>query len=273
MYTHLAAVGSGTASLDWHVFRWGLIGGAIAAVLAWVWFALARIGGWGEMALPAAGQWKLSDSWASNITAIITALAAVAAIFSDDLKDVFDHRAPLVFALTTAVMLVFAALAPVGYAVLQRYQPQENQVSHVEGRMPLGYQPRKNQGFGVEVSADVQKDGGRISADGGDGEEFTGTWTGWCLAASITLFAVDGSLAAAIGVVHDLHFASSRVMRLADAVIVVIALLLLGYAIRTYELLRKVSKTDGSVKKLTGIVTISCCGSDSGLTRTRMTML
>jgi hypothetical protein len=268
MYTHLAAVGSDTASVDWQVFSWGLRGGAIAAGLAWVWFVLARlISGWGKMALPAAGQWKLSDSWASNITAIITALAAVAAIFSDDLKDVFDHRAPLVFALTTAVMLVFAALAPVGYAVLQRYQPQENQVSDVKGPITLGHHSQGNQVSNVEVVAE---------AAGGDGEEFTGTWTGWCLAASITVFAVDGSLVAAIGVVDDLHIASSRVMHLADAVIVVIALLLLGYAIRTYELLRKVSKTDRSgkkLKKLTGIVTISCCGSDPSLTRTRMTML
>ena len=198
--------------------------------------------GWGSIALPAAGQWKLSDSWASNITAIITALAAVAAIFTDKLSDVFDDRAPLVFALTTAVMLVFAAVAPVGYAVFQRYEPRER--------------------------------GESVSDAGGEGEEFTGSRMGWCLAASITLFAVDGSLAAAIGVVHDVHIAPSWVMELADAVIGGIALLLLGYAIRTYESLRKVSNApNGSVKTLTGIVTISCCGGDRGLTRTRMTML
>jgi len=62
-------------------------------------------------------------------------------------------------------------------------------------------------------------------------------------------------------------------MILAYAVLVGIALFLLSYAIRTYELMRKVSKNGGSVKKLTGIVTISCCGSDANLTRTRMTVL
>jgi hypothetical protein len=51
------------------------------------------------------------------------------------------------------------------------------------------------------------------------------------------------------------------------------AVFLLGYAIHTYELMRKVSKSGGSAKKLTGIVTISCCGGDPRLTRTRMTML
>ncbi len=196
------------------------------------------------MALPAAGQWKLSDSWASNLTAIITALAAVAAIFSSDLTDVFDHRAPLVFSLTTAMMLVFAALAPVGYAVFQQYRPQEN-----------------------------QKDGASTSPAGGEEEQFTGTWTAWCLAAGITLFAVDGSLSAAIGVVHDLHSVPLWVMILADAVVVGIAAFLLLYAIHTYELMRNVSKHGGSVKTLTGIVTIACCGSDANLTRTRMTML
>jgi len=238
MYTHLAAAGSDTASLDWHIFLWGLLGGAAAAGAAGAWFAWTRTnrGGRVEMALPAAGQWKLSDSWASNLTAIITALAAVAAIFSSDLTDVFDHRAPLVYSLTTAMMLVFAALAPVGYAVLQPYKPRKN-----------------------------QKDG--------DGEEFTGTWRAWCLAAGITLFAADGSLASAIGVVQDLHNAPSWAVVLADVVIGVIAVFLLLYAIHTYELMRNVSRNGGSVKKLTGIVAISCCGSDANLTRTRMTML
>jgi hypothetical protein len=184
--------------------------------------------------MPAAAQWKPSDSWASNLTAIITALAAVAAIFSSDLTDVFDHRAPLVFSLTTAIMLVFAALAPVGYAAFQRYQPERNQKG---------------------------------------GEEFTGTWTAWCLAAGITVFAADGSLAAAIRVVHDLHRAPWWVKVLAYVIVVGIALFLLRYAIQTYELLRKVSKSGGSVRTLTGIVTISCCGSDANLTQTRMTML
>lgn len=87
------------------------------------------------------------------------------------------------------------------------------------------------------------------------------------------MFAVDGSLAAAIGVVQDLHRAPGWAMFLADAVLGGIALFLLHYAIHTYELIRKVSNNDGSVKKLTGIVTISCCGSDANLTRTRMTML
>ena len=62
-------------------------------------------------------------------------------------------------------------------------------------------------------------------------------------------------------------------MILAYAVLVGIALFLLSYAIRTYELMRKVSKNGGSVKKHTGIVTNSCCGSDANLTRTRMTVL
>ena len=84
------------------------------------------------------------------------------------------------FSITTAIMLVFAALAPVGYAAFQQYQPQEA--------------PKE----GTSTSTVARED---------DAEEFTGTWTAWCVAAGITVFAVDGSLAAAIGVVHDLHSA------------------------------------------------------------------
>jgi hypothetical protein len=250
MYTQLATARPDPASLHWNILLWGLLGGAATAGIAGEWFFLTRNKRADEggrfMALPAAGQWKLSDSWASNLTAIITTLAAVAAIFSRDLTDVFDHRAPVVFSLTTAIMLVFAALAPIGYAVHQQSPPQNQK--------------------------------GRTSTSGDQGEEkkeeeLTGTWTGWCLAAGTTLFAVEGSLAAAIGVVHDLHGAEWSVKLGADAVIVVIGVFLLRYAIRTYEVMRDVSKAGGKAKGLSGIVTISCCSSDPSLTRIRMTML
>src|SRR5215207_1227724 len=72
MDTCLAVGASDPASLDWHIFTWGLVGGAVAAGAAaarFAWTGTERAGGRGEMALPAAAQWKPSDSWASNLSA------------------------------------------------------------------------------------------------------------------------------------------------------------------------------------------------------------
>jgi hypothetical protein len=265
----ITVVESSTSPPDWSILTWGVVGGLAAAALtalcfvAVVWdpnpkpspksgastsatiFRTLRVT-W----LPPGAQWKLSDSWASNLTAIITALAAVTAVFTDKLADVFENRAPVVFALTTAVMLVFAALPPIAYAVLQR-QPQQALST-------------KGDTLAAEHDAPAAED---------DSPSSQGTALGWCVAAVLTVFAVEGALAAAMRVMHNVHSSSAHIEIGADIVIVAIGLLVLGYAVHTFALINRTATGQGNVSSLIGIVSVSCCGRDATPTRPRMTLL
>jgi hypothetical protein len=81
---------------------------------------------------PAGAQWKVSDSWASNLTAITAGLGALVTVVSDKLSGVFDAGAIPVFAITAAVMLVAAALGPVAYTTMQQYRADGSD-GHLEG--------------------------------------------------------------------------------------------------------------------------------------------
>src|SRR5262249_50891596 len=88
----------------------------------------------GNQGFPAGAQWRVSDSWASNLTAITAALGALVTLISDKLSGIFDAGAIPVFAITTALLLVVAALGPVAYTTLQ--ERADKPVVHLRGTWP-----------------------------------------------------------------------------------------------------------------------------------------
>jgi hypothetical protein len=195
---------------------WGLLGGVVAfAVVLGYGFAVAGGRQANKPFLPPGATWKWSDSWASNLTAIITALGTVAAFFSGKLKRLVDQDIMVTYGLTTAVLLVVAACAPLAYAACQSLQ-----------------------GRGDEASTNPRK-------------RLVGTWYGWCLASALTVAAVEGSLAAGG---WSIWLAAHGALRWTIvAVPVLIAALVFVYAARTFHLLLESARSN-NLEALTGII-------------------
>ncbi|QKV75613.1 hypothetical protein [Amycolatopsis sp. Hca4] len=108
---------------DWRVFGHGLVAGLIAAVavtavLALLAFRQRRV------ELPGGAQWKFTDSWASNLTALTAAFAALLAAFSGKLDTAIAPGASAAFAVASALYVAIAACAPIAYTVGQVARPQ-----------------------------------------------------------------------------------------------------------------------------------------------------
>jgi hypothetical protein len=169
--------------------------------------------------LPPAATWTWSESWASNLTALITALSAIAAVFSNSLDPLVDQSVLVTFGLTTAALLVLAACAPLAYAVFQE----------------------------VGQRLDVE------TADPGDPIPLNGTWYGWVIASALTVAAVEGSLAAAqASIVLASDGALGVVVIL---VIILVQALVFAYAGRTFWLVMHTPHTDSLQSLLPGITT------------------
>lgn len=197
------------------VIEWGLWGWLLGLLI------VAGIGAYitkvkaGGPRLPAGGTWTWSDSWASNLTAILTALGAAATFVSDQLEPLVDQAVVVAFGLTAALLLVGAACAPLVYAACQV----------------------------VTDDAGDQKAGSALA----------GTWYGWCLASAVTVGAVEGSLSAALRSVGLTAHGGLRAAVL--AVVGAIMLLVLGYAARTFWLVHRSTERQSFQGVLPGVTT------------------
>jgi hypothetical protein len=255
---------------DWTMFTWAFVGGllavgvtagacALAVALSYGWSgsrnpAVSSPHGGGTWLprkrlsrtyLPAGASWSFADSWATNLTALITATAAVAALLGGkDLGTVFERKAPLAFSLTSAVMLLVAALAPVVYTVLERAVPPS-----------------------PEAATEGQR--------GEDQDFLQGTMLGWCASAAVTLLAVEGSLSAAARCVLDVSGTHHVGRVIAFALVVLAMVLVAAYVARSFLLLLGAVQTRSGVAlaSMSGFVTVSCCSDPLVPTRLRVSLL
>ncbi|MEO5743419.1 MAG: hypothetical protein ABIQ53_02355 [Terracoccus sp.] len=197
-----------------------------------------------DRTLPASAKWTFADSWATNLTALITGAAAVVAIFAKDLQGVFRDQAPLAFSLTPSVMLAVSALAPIAYGVLQGASPQLHEATK--------------------------------GAESGTAEP-QGTMWGWCVSASLTLFAIGGSLFAALRLVADVRGPAGPSVGKAFAwlILVLVIALVVAYVLRSFLTIANALRLGSSIKlrSLVGMVDVSCCQGAAERPRTRMSLL
>lgn len=174
------------------------------------------------ISLPAGATWTLAESWASNLTAIVTAVGLVAGVLSDKLAEIVRVGPVVAFALSSALFLAIAALAPIVYTICQ--------TSHAE-----------------------------------DGVH--GTWTGWCLSAAVTLFAVDGALSSAIAA--TVIAADGLTVGILAGLLGLMAVLVAIYVWRSYALIVKASRPES----LVGTFQITCCSGAPNGVRVRVALL
>lgn len=108
---------------DWRVFGHGLVTGLVAAVAVTAVLALLAFKERGAE-LPGGAQWKFTDSWASNLTALTAAFAALLAAFSGKLDTAIAPGASAAFAVASALYVAIAACAPIAYTVGQVAKPR-----------------------------------------------------------------------------------------------------------------------------------------------------
>jgi hypothetical protein len=124
--------------------------------------------------LAGAASWKFSDSWASNLTAVTAAGAAIFTGISDKVSGAFTPGALAGYAVTTTVFLLIAALSPLAYAACQKVEPDPDAKVQGGGGPPAPAEP--------EHPAAVTT--------------LRGTVPGLFLATGLTIFAVMGALVA-----------------------------------------------------------------------------
>ncbi len=104
---------------DWRVLGWGLVAGAGATLVMGI--ALGMLAKRARDAeLPGGAQWKFTDSWASNLTALTAAFATLLAAFSGKLDAAISAGASTAFAVASAFYVAVAACAPIAYTVGQK---------------------------------------------------------------------------------------------------------------------------------------------------------
>lgn len=166
------------------------------------------------------------------------------AIFAQDLQGVFRDQAPLAFSLTTSVMLAVSALAPIAHGVLQGAPPQLHE--------------------------------GTKGAESGTAEP-QGTMWGWCVSASLTLFAIGGSVFAALRLVADVcgPAGPSAGKAFAWLILVLVIDLVVVYVLRSFLTIANALRPGSSIKlrSLVGMVDVSCCQGADERPRTRMSLL
>lgn len=123
---------------DWAVLSWVGVAGVATSILTIV---VALVMAWrrdnkvsradtsdlGAEPPPTAAEWKFSDSWASNLTALIAAIAAIVAAFGDDLGSAVSKLQAAEFAVAVAAMVALAATAPVAYVAFSRVKGRTNE--------------------------------------------------------------------------------------------------------------------------------------------------
>ncbi|HET6708024.1 hypothetical protein [Amycolatopsis sp.] len=215
---------------DWRVFGHGLIAGLIAA--AAVTLVLARLAfRKSDLELPGGAQWKFTDSWASNLTALTAAFAALLAAFSGKLDTAIAPGASAAFAVASALYVAIAACAPIAYTVGQS-----------------------------TVTSDKDK------ATGLKGSKF-----GLVGAAFLTLWSVFSSLGSVVFVLEYGGIGAIRDYQvLATILLVVMALLVAAYAVRTIRWLVTIPTTTTALPGITGF---TCCEPPAGDVTRRVFLL
>jgi hypothetical protein len=220
---------------DWRVLVYGLLAGFLAAVIvsAFLWQEARKDK---RAELPGGAQWKFTDSWASNLTAITAAFAALLAAFSGKLDTVIPAGVSATFAVSSALYVAIAACAPIAYTVGQRMKPSE--VDAAEKATPAGEEG--------EQAEDPMRN-------------LEGSRRGLVVAAGLTLLSVFSSLGSVAvvllfgvkGVDHDVRWAT-LIIPLA------IGALVAAYAVRTIRWLLTPRAEGAALPGITGIV---CCES------------
>ena len=214
---------------DWRVLGHGLIAGLIAAVAVTVILAVFAFRK-NNLDLPGGAQWKFTDSWASNLTALTAAFAALLAAFSGKLDTAIAPGASAAFAVASALYLAIAACAPIAYTV------------------------------GQDTTSD------RDEAPG-----LKGSPTGLAGAAFLTLWSVFSSLGSVVFVLQYGGLGTIRNYRvLATILLVVMALLVAAYAVRTIRWLVTIPTTTTALPGITGF---TCCEPPSGVVTRRVFLL
>ena len=260
------------SQFDWSMLTWGLVGGLVVVFLTLTVVALvarsaiaaalrkpSQVRELRELLsqkLPAGAKWTVADSWATNLTALITATAALVAIFQEDLTNVFEHQAPLAFSVTTSAMLIIAALAPVVYTI---------------------FQPEPELAGAAKPDAAEEESAEATQSDNRESSELQGTMLGWCLAAAVTLSAVGGSLVASMRLVGDVHNGDEHRVAQTAAWLLIASVIacVMAYVVRSFFVLLRVSSPDSglSLNSLVGFVTVSCCADPQVPTRQRISLL
>jgi hypothetical protein len=83
--------------------------------------------------LAAAASWKFSDSWASNLTAVTAAAAAIFTGISDKVSGLFSTGELTGFSVGSTVFLLVAAVAPLAYAACQSRPARTNNKTEPRG--------------------------------------------------------------------------------------------------------------------------------------------
>jgi hypothetical protein len=228
------------AQVDWDILTIALSLGLVASVITIAVLVgrhskvlLKRSHRWHGQGLPAGAQWKISDSWASNLTAITAALGALVTVISDKVSSVFDDSAIPVFAITTALMLVVAAIGPLAYTTLQQYHPGGGTGDHLEGTGP---------GLLIGTWVTLLAVMGSLAAVGATTRHIPGLGTGPRSAVWIVLGVV------AIGVA-------------------VYALRTIDW------LIRDANSTPSTKRSLAGVTTVNCCEPETSPAARRMSLL
>jgi hypothetical protein len=237
---HIDPATEPTTAIEPSILWWGLGGGIVAlAVVLYIGAFMVPQKRDRKPDLPAGATWKWADSWATNLTGLIAALGTAAAFFSDQLKTLIDQSVLVTYGLATALLLAVAACAPVAYAAFQE--------------VPDAVRDRK-----VTEEEAPEEDSGLI-----------GTWWGWCVASSLTIFAVEGCLFAAQ---RGLSLTGGGALRAVVMIgIGLMQILVMVYAWRTFALVIKSAKGKVLASGLPGIVDQACCGTTAA--GRRMTLM
>jgi hypothetical protein len=186
-------------------------------------------------ALPAAASWSFSDSWATNITAVMTAVGAVGTAVADKFPNVVAESSVLEFGVGGAFLGVIAVLAPVAYAAASK--------------SPVG------------------------TARGEDDVPGGGRWPSLLAAAAMTLTGAFGSLIGVLVLTVDARlgdWTKAWIWILCLASLGLIA----WYAFNTLRwVLEATMKEPAGVARFAGLFTVSCCGGQAGSVRVRVALL
>lgn len=247
-------IGLGAALITLAVaYRWNRVGSlGVKTRAGWIgagWKYDVKAG----KGLPAAATWKFSDSWASNLTAVTAAGAAVFTGLSGKVSGAFSPDSLASFVVSTAVFLVVAALAPLAYAACQTVKPKQQPAVGVGGSGPGGAAQQTGGAADriakAAVGNPVPTSVATASADDETTPALRGTKFGLYLATTLTSWAVMGALAS-VGVLVVGADAWPRSAKIAVSVALgLVAALIATYVVRSVRWLLEDANTPSKKPK------------------------
>ena len=137
----------------WDVLRWALIWASVGTALTMVTTFSWSLGvalppkprserpsstlgrSLDQVMLPVSASWSFKDSWAANLTGLITAFAAIVAAFKDSLSTVVPATEVARFAVVSALATGVTALAPMIYATFTGTKEDEDKLPVATGTL------------------------------------------------------------------------------------------------------------------------------------------